>query len=424
MRLYRALLYLYPSFYRAEYGDEMVRTFAARSRRAGGRAGRAALWLRELLDLPRSAVLVHLDVLRQDLAFALRALRRSPGFAITAILVAALGIGANTAVFSLTDQVLLRPLPFPSPERLVQLWEVEEGSCCNEVSPPNYRDWKERSHSFSALSAWHWRDGNLVGAGQPVRLQGVAVGADLLPLVGVRPLRGRLFSAADERAGAPGTLLIGHGTWQRVFGGDPDVVGRSVRFDDEAFTVIGVLPSDFAFPSRRTEFWAPIRMSEEELRRPRQQLLQGRRPARTGRLARRRGNGDGGDRRAARARASRHQRPDERRRPAAAHGEPAVAPAPRRPRRRLALRAGDRLHQPRDAAADPRHRAAQGARGARGAGSRPRAGHPAAAHRGAGAHHCSAAASASPSRRRSGRCSPTWCRASCRSSPTAASTRG
>lgn len=264
MRLYRALLYFYPAFYRAEYGDEMVRTFAARSRRAGGRAGRAALWLRELVDLPRSAVLVHLDVLRQDLAFALRALRRSPGFAITAILVAALGIGANTAVFSLADQVLLRPLPFPSPARLVQLWEVEEGSCCNEVSPPNYRDWKERSHSFSALSAWHWRDGNLVGAAQPVRLQGVATGADLLPLVGVRPLRGRLFTAADEKPGAPGTLLIGHGTWQRVFGGDPDVVGRTVRFDDEAFTIIGVLPSDFAFPSRRTEFWAPIRLSEEE----------------------------------------------------------------------------------------------------------------------------------------------------------------
>src|SRR5688500_7097778 len=111
MRLYRALLYLYPAFYRAEYGDELARTFAARSRRAGGGAGRAALWLRELVDLPKSAVLVHLDVLRQDLAFALRALRRSPGFAVTAILVAALGIGANTAVFSLTDQVLLRPLP-------------------------------------------------------------------------------------------------------------------------------------------------------------------------------------------------------------------------------------------------------------------------------------------------------------------------
>ncbi len=265
MCLYRALLYLYPAFYRAEYGAELARTFAARSRGAGGRGGRAALWLRELVDLPRSAVLVHLEVLRQDLAFALRALRRSPGHAFTAVLVAALGIGANTAVFSLTDQVLLRPLPFPSPDRLVQLWEVEEGSCCNEVSPPDYRDWKERSRSFSALSAWHSRAGNLVGAAQPVRLQGVAVGADLLPLVGVRPLRGRLFSAADERPGAPGTLLIGYGTWQRVLGGDPDVVGRQVRFDDEPFTIIGVLPPDFAFPSRRTEFWAPIRMNQEDL---------------------------------------------------------------------------------------------------------------------------------------------------------------
>jgi putative ABC transport system permease protein len=265
MSLYRALLYLYPAFYRAEYGDELVRTFAARSRRAGGPAGRAALWLRELIDLPRSAVLVHLDVLRQDLAFALRGLRRSPGFAVTAILVAALGIGANTAVFSLTDQVLLRPLPFPSPDRLVQLWEVEEESCCNEASPPNYRDWKQRSHSFSALSAWHSRDANLVGADQPVRLRGVGVGADLLPLLGVHPLRGRLFSAADERPGAPGTLVIAHGTWQRVFGGDPDVVGRTIRLDDEAYTVIAVAPPDFAFPSPRTEFWAPIRLSDDDL---------------------------------------------------------------------------------------------------------------------------------------------------------------
>ena len=264
MSFYRALLHLYPAFYRAEYGGELVRTFEARSRRAGGGAGRAALWLRELVDLPRSAFLVHLDVLRQDLAFALRALRRSPGFAVTAILVAALGIGANTAVFSLTDQVLLRPLPFPEPERLVQLWEVEENSCCNEVSPPNYRDWKERSHSFTALSAWHSRDANLVGAGQPFRLRGIAVGADLLPLVGVHPLRGRLFSAADERPGAPGTLVIAHGTWQRVFGGDPDVLGRTVRLDDEAYTIIGVLPPDFAFPSPRAEFWAPIRLSEDD----------------------------------------------------------------------------------------------------------------------------------------------------------------
>jgi putative ABC transport system permease protein len=265
MWLYRALLHLYPAFYRAEYGGELARTFEARRRRADGPAGRAALWLHELVDLPRSAVLVHLDVLRQDLAFSARALRRSPGFATTAILVAALGIGANTAVFSLTDQVLLRPLPFPAPERLVQLWEVEEESCCNEVSPPNYRDWKERSHSFSALSAWHWRDANLVGAGEPFRLRGAGVGSDLLPLLGVRPQRGRLFSAADERPDAAGTMLLSHGAWQRIFGGDPDVVGRPVRLDDDAFTIIGVLPPGFAFPSSKVEFWTPIRMSEDDL---------------------------------------------------------------------------------------------------------------------------------------------------------------
>ena len=265
MSLYRALLHLYPAFFRCEYGDELARTFAERRRRAGGPLGRLAVWLHELLDLPRSAALVHLDVLRQDLRFTARALARSPGFAATAVIVAALGIGANTAVFSVTDQVLLRPLPFPAPDRLVQLWEVEDGSCCNEVSPPNYRDWKARSRSFAALSAWHSREANRVGAGEPVRLRGAGVGADLLPLVGVRPALGRLLARADEQAGAPGTLLISHGAWQRVFAGNPAVLGRAVRLDDEAFTVVGVLPAGFAFPSRQVEFWAPIRMTEDDL---------------------------------------------------------------------------------------------------------------------------------------------------------------
>lgn len=204
-------------------------------------------------------------MLRQDLRYTARALARSPGFAATAVLVAGLGIGANTAVFSVTDQVLLRPLPFPAPDRLVQLWEVEDGTCCNEVSPPNYRDWRERSRSFAALSAWHSREANLVGGGEPMRLQGAGVDAGLLPLVGVPPALGRLFGPADERAGAAGTLLISHGAWQRVFGGDPEVVGRAVRLDDEAFTVIGVMPASFAFPSRRVDFWAPIRMTEDNL---------------------------------------------------------------------------------------------------------------------------------------------------------------
>lgn len=265
MRLYSALLHLYPAGFRAEYGAELRRTFAERRRRADGAGEVAILWLRELLDLPRSAALVQLDVLRQDLRFAARSLRRAPGFIVTAVLVTALGIGANAAVFSVADQAMLRPLPFPEPDRLVRLWQSQGDFSRNEVSPPNFRDWRERSRSFSSLAAHHPLGANLVGAGTPVRLEGAGVSADLLPTIGVQPLLGRLFHPDDERPGAVGTLVLAYGTWRAVFGADPRVIGRVVRLDDVAYTVIGVMPADFAYPSRETQLWVPIRMSEEDL---------------------------------------------------------------------------------------------------------------------------------------------------------------
>lgn len=265
MNLYRVLLVLYPAGFRGEYGEELDRTFAERRRRAGGRLDLAALWLRELADLVRSAALAHLEILGRDLRFAARSLSRAPGFTATAVLVAALAIGANTAVFSVADQVFLRPLPYPEAERLVQLWEEPQPGSRNEVSPPNYRDWRDRATSFSAMSAHHHLAANLVGAAEPVRLEGVGVGADLLPMMGVEPLLGRLFTAADERPEAAGTLLLSHATWQRVFGGDREVLGRAVRVDDEPYTVIGVLPADFSFPSPRVQLWAPLRLTEDDL---------------------------------------------------------------------------------------------------------------------------------------------------------------
>ena len=265
MRLYRALLRLYPAGFRAEYGDELNRTFVERRRRADGAGEVVRLWLRELLDLPRSAALVQLDVLRQDLRFAARSLRRAPGFTATAVLVTALGIGANSAVFSVTDQVMLRPLPYPEPDRLVRLWQSGADFSRGEATPPNFRDWRERSRSFSGMAAHHPLGTNLVGAGTPVRLEGVGVTADLLPLIGVQPLLGRLFHADDDRTGAPGTMVLSYGTWRSVFAADPNVVGRSVRLDDHPYTVIGVMPAGFAYPSRDTQVWTPIRMSEEDL---------------------------------------------------------------------------------------------------------------------------------------------------------------
>jgi len=263
MRAYRAALHLYPASFRAEYGEEMRAVFARRRRDASG-AAVAALWAVTLADILRNAAAAHWDILRQDLRYTARCLLRSPGFALTAILVTALGVGANTAAFSVTDFVLIRPLPFAAPERLVKLWERLPGYARMELSPANYRDWKRMSTAVEGMGAFYDRAVNLVGQGDPERLERTAVTADLLAMLGVRPLIGRLFTAADDRAGAPGTLLLSYGLWQSLFGGDTGVLGRRVILDNEPFIIIGAMPPDFHFPSREAEIWTPTRWQEQD----------------------------------------------------------------------------------------------------------------------------------------------------------------
>jgi hypothetical protein len=145
--LYRLLLRLYPASFRAEYGREMVAVFAARQRQQETASGRAAFWFETLADVLTNASVIHWDILRQDLRSAMRALSRTPGFSVTVMLVAALGIGATTAAFSLADHVLIRPLPLPEPDRLVKLWQDQSsfGYTRMELSPPNFRDWLPES---------------------------------------------------------------------------------------------------------------------------------------------------------------------------------------------------------------------------------------------------------------------------------------
>ena len=146
MRLYRALLRLYPAAFRAEYADEMMRLHEQRRRDVHG-LGVVGFWLAVIADTMVSAAQTHWDISRQDIAYALRTLRRAPGFTVTVMVVAALGIGANTAAFSLTDHVLIRPMPFVEPERLVALWQTTLGGARMELSPSNYRDWKAAARS-------------------------------------------------------------------------------------------------------------------------------------------------------------------------------------------------------------------------------------------------------------------------------------
>ena len=258
MRLYNLLLYLYPAAFRNEYGEEMRPLFAWRRRQARG-FGVLTLWLSTIGEVMGNAWLVHLDLLKQDLAFTARVLRGSPGFAVTAILIVALGIGAATAAFSVTDFVLIRPLPFPEPGRLVKLWETTPGYPRMELSPPNYRDWKAAAKSFTSTGAYTFNDVTMTGTGEAQRLTGTSVSADLFPTLGVAPAIGRSFTGDDDRQGAPGTVILAFGFWQSQFAADSTVLGRILMLDGAPYTVIGVMPRGFHFPASDVQVWTTNR---------------------------------------------------------------------------------------------------------------------------------------------------------------------
>ena len=262
--LYRALLRLYPASFRAEYGAELLRTFAESTRGQG----RATAALAAVGDVVPNALLAHGTILRQDLHFAARAMRRSRGFVAAMVLVTALGVGANTATFSVADAVLLRPLPFPEPNALVRLCEgPRDGSgwgCMNELSPANFRDVAATTTRTRGWGAFTWAEANLAGAGEPVRLSGIAVTAEVLPLLGVRPLMGRLFDATDAADAGAGTVVLSYGVWQSEFGGDADVIGKTVRLDGTPRVVIGVMPASFHFPGPGVQLWTPLVLREDD----------------------------------------------------------------------------------------------------------------------------------------------------------------
>ena len=268
MRAYRLLLRLYPASFRNEYGAEMASIVARRLRDASNPLARIAVWLAAAGEIVRNATLVHVDLLRQDLRYVVRTLKRSPGFALTAIAIVALGIGATTAVFSVTDFVLIRPLPFPQPDRLVELWETTPGYTGMELSPPNFRDWMAASKSFESAGVSHSEAMTIVTGGEPHRFAGAALSAGVLPTLGVAPILGRAFTASDDAAGAPGALLLSYRLWQAEFGGDPSVIGRRLdgQMDIEAdvFTVIGVMPRDFHYPNAEADFWVTTRFKADD----------------------------------------------------------------------------------------------------------------------------------------------------------------
>jgi putative ABC transport system permease protein len=200
----------------------------------------------------------------QDLRYAVRTLTRSRAFSLTVILVTALGVGANTAAFSVADFVLLRPLPFPDPDSLVRLCEGPRTGggwgCNNQLSPLNYRDFKETSTSFAAMGAFTGASVNLVGGGEPRRLASSQVNLEVLPMLGVSPRLGRVFESGDRDSSV---AVLSFGLWQSQFGGRASVVGEKITLNGAPFTVIGVMPPAFYFPQREVQMWTLLTLRDE-----------------------------------------------------------------------------------------------------------------------------------------------------------------
>lgn len=196
----------------------------------------------------------------QDLKLAVRLLRRNPGFAAFAILTLALGTGANTAIFTAVDKILVSPLPYGNSDRLVMVWEDASfiGFAHNTPAPANYVDWKaQATGSFDGMAASRGRRFTIRGEGTPEELRGAAVTPDMFDVLQAKPLRGRVFTAEEDRKNAR-VVVISHGLWMRRYGGENSVIGRLVDLDGEPHEIIGVMPPGFFYPGRLADFWSPI----------------------------------------------------------------------------------------------------------------------------------------------------------------------
>ena len=198
-----------------------------------------------------------MDTLRQDLVYALRRLRQAPGFTLVAIATLALGIGANSAIFSMVNAVLLRPLPFEEPDRLVMVAQVWEGRNTGVYSPQNFLDMQATAQSFESLAALDGGGVTLTGRGTPVRLEGAEVGAPFFGVLRVVPALGRAFLPGENEPGHNKVAVLGHRLWQDRFGADPAIVGQSVQLNRESYAVVGVAPAGFAYPEG-AEIWTPM----------------------------------------------------------------------------------------------------------------------------------------------------------------------
>lgn len=214
-----------------------------------------------------------METLWQDLRYGMRALVKNPGFTAVALITLALGIGVNTAIFSVVNAILLRPLPYKAPDRLVMI----EGNFLRldmenlGASPPEFNDYREQTHSFELMAAFNNVNFNLTGGDQPEQIVGARVSAQLFPLLGSKPMPGRSFVSEEERPGRDNVVILSHGLWKRRFNADPNIIGKTLTLDSTSYTVVGIMPPDFQFPHSsfpfavRADLWIPLAFTDEQL---------------------------------------------------------------------------------------------------------------------------------------------------------------
>jgi len=202
----------------------------------------------------------------QDVRFGARMLMKAPNVTLIAVVTLALGIGANTAIFSVVNAVLLRPLPFDEPERLVKVWETryQLGRARNHVSPTDFFDWRAQNKVFEQMAAYDVGDYSLTGDGEPEQLRVSRVSPDLFPLLRKQPILGRAFTQEEETNGKGLVAILSHGFWSRRFGKDPAITGKTLTLSGVDYAVVGVMPSDFRFPDSNVELWVPFAPNSSE----------------------------------------------------------------------------------------------------------------------------------------------------------------
>lgn len=246
--------------------DALKRDYA-RNGLADDDAHRAAL--RQFGNLTRlrerghdERTILAIEDVARDVRHAARGLWRSPGFSVAVILTLALGIGGNTAIFSVVDQLLLRPLPYPKGDEIVMVDE-SRGEGVMDASPANWLDWQRESRTVQRFAAWQPAAFVLRGAGEPRRVNGQSVSAEFFPLLGVAPLVGRTISADDDRPNGPRVAVLSYRIWQELFGGNPGAIGRTLQLNGQPFEVIGVMPAGFRFLQEDVELWTPAQLDRQ-----------------------------------------------------------------------------------------------------------------------------------------------------------------